>query len=232
MPEGCDTTAPAVHRARAHDRPTRLASRARTRQAGGMRLTGSTPASNPFGHTPSDPWTRTGSREVYANPWISVREDEVVRPDGQPGIYGVVELRNLALGCVALFADRTTVLVGQHRYTLGEYSWEIPEGGGDPQREPLDEIARELAEETGLLAQRWTPLGRVHTSNCITDELGLLWLAEDLSEGPDDPDATEVLRTWRLPFDEAVAMAIEGRITDAMSITGLLRAAHLLDQRS
>jgi 8-oxo-dGDP phosphatase len=178
-----------------------------------------------------DPWRRTGSREVYANPWIRVREDAVVRPDGKPGIYGVVELRNLALGCVPLFADGTTVLVGQHRYTLGAYSWEIPEGGGDPTVDPLVEIQRELREETGLVARSWTPLGRVHTSNCVTDELGLLWLAEDLVEGADDPDDTEVLRTWRLPLAEAVDMAADGRLTDSLTVAGLLRAARLLEQR-
>ena len=182
----------------------------------------------PPGH---DPWRRTGSREVYANPWIRVREDEVVRPDGKPGIYGVVELRHLALGCVPLFADGTTVLVGQHRYTLGAYSWEIPEGGGDPALDPLAEIQRELAEETGLVASSWTPLGRVHTSNCVTDELGLLWLAEDLVEGPQDPDDTEVLRTWRLPLAEAVELAADGRLTDSLTVAGLLRTARLLDQR-
>jgi 8-oxo-dGDP phosphatase len=179
-----------------------------------------------------DPWRRTASREVYANPWIRVRGDEVVRPDGRPGIYGVVELRNLALGCVPLFADGTTVLVGQHRYAVGEYSWEIPEGGGDRARDPLAEIQRELREETGLLAGTWTPLGRVHTSNCVTDELGLLWLAEDLVAGQSDPDGTEVLRTWRLPLDDAVTMALDGRLTDSLTVAGLLRAtAHLRRRR-
>lgn len=190
------------------------------------------PASGPPPPGGASPWRRTGSTRIYTNPWMSVREDQVVRPDGNPGIYGVVELRNLALGCVPLFADGTTVLVGQHRYTLDAYSWEIPEGGGDPARDPRAEIARELAEETGLRARSWTPLGRVHTSNCITDELGLLWLAEDLEPAPGDPDATEVLRTWRLAFDEAVAMALDGRITDALSVAGLLRAAHLLAGRT
>ena len=178
-----------------------------------------------------NPWRRVGTTQVYANPWIQVREDQVVRPDGAPGIYGVVELRSLALGCVPLYANGTTVLVGQHRYPLDEYSWEIPEGGGNPAHPPLGEIRRELREETGLTAHRWTPLGRVHTSNCVTNELGLLWLAEDLVEGATSPDDTEVLRVWRLPFDEAVGMALDGRITDSLSVAGLLRARHLIDQR-
>jgi 8-oxo-dGDP phosphatase len=185
------------------------------------------PATTPA--TGHDPWRRTSSRVVYTNPWIRVREDRVVRPDGQAGIYGVVELRNLALGCVPLFADGTTVLVGQHRYTLGAYSWEIPEGGGDPQRDPLAEIRRELKEETGLSAATWTPLGRVHTSNSVTDELGLLWLAEGLTEGAQEPDGTEVLQTWRLPLAEAVEMAADGRLTDSLTVAGLLRAADTFD---
>jgi 8-oxo-dGDP phosphatase len=180
----------------------------------------------------SSPWTRTGSRWVYSNPWISVREDTVVRPDGRAGIYGVVQPRNLALGCVPLYPDGTTVLVGQYRYPLDEESWEIPEGGGDPDRDPLDEIQRELLEETGLRARAWTPLGRVHTSNCFTDELGLLWLAKDLEPGDPDPDGDEVLECWRLPLDEAVAMAADGRLTDAMTVAGLFRAAAHLRRRS
>ena len=190
------------------------------------------PAARGFPPPGHDPWRRTDSREVYTNPWIRVREDQVIRPDGNPGIYGVVELRSVALGCVPLFADGTTVLVGQHRYTLGAYSWEIPEGGGDPGIDPLVEIQRELEEETGLVAGSWTPLGQVHTSNSVTDEVGLLWLAEELVKGTEKPDGTEVLRTWRLPLDDAVDMAADGRLTDALTVAGLLRAARLLEQRT
>lgn len=179
-----------------------------------------------------NPWRTTASREVYANAWITVREDEVVRPDGSPGVYGVVSPRTIALGAVPLFADGTVVLVGQHRYTLDEWSWEIPEGGGDPSQPPEEEMARELAEETGLTAQRWTPLGGGLTlSNSVTDERGLLFLAEDLAEGDAAPEATEEIETWRLPLADAVAMAIDGRITDTMSVIGLLRTAALLARR-
>jgi 8-oxo-dGTP pyrophosphatase MutT (NUDIX family) len=160
-----------------------------------------------------------------------VREDAVVRPDGTPGIYGVVGFRSLALGAVPRYADGTTVLVGQFRYTLGAWSWEIPEGGGDPRQPPEREMARELAEETGLTARRWTPLGGLDTSNSVTDERALLYLAEDLAEGTPVPEPTEQLLRWRLPLDAAVAMALDGRITDAMSVAGLLRAAHLLRER-
>lgn len=179
-----------------------------------------------------DPWLTRSTREVYANPWIRVREDQVTRPDGAPGIYGVVEFRSTALGVVPVFPDATTLLVGQHRYTLGEWSWEIPEGGGALDREPEEEIARELHEETGLTARRWTALGPVTTSNSVTDERGLLWLAEDLVEGAGDPEPTEVLVPWRLPLADAVAMALGGHITDAMSVVGLLRADAVLRARA
>jgi 8-oxo-dGTP pyrophosphatase MutT (NUDIX family) len=179
-----------------------------------------------------NPWRRIASTHVYSNPWIRVREDQVVRPDGRSGIYGVVELRNHALGAVPLFDDGTTVLVGQFRYSLGTYSWEIPEGGGDPGLDRCEEMARELAEETGLRAGRWTALGTVHTSNCVTDEVGWLWLAEDLRPGEAAPEATEVLETWRLPLAVAVTMALDGTLTDSLTVAGLLRAAHMLGTRA
>lgn len=177
------------------------------------------------------PWRTTTTREVYVNPWIAVREDGVLRADGSPGIYGVVSFKNVALGAVPLFADGSTVLVGQHRYTLDAWSWEVPEGGGDPARGLLSETARELREETGLVASTWTPLGTLHTSNSVTDERALLFLAEDLEQHDPEPEPSEQLLRWRLPFEEAVDMALDGRITDAMSVAALLRAAALLARR-
>jgi len=178
-----------------------------------------------------DPWITTASRVVYENPWISVREDDVLRADGSPGIYGVVSMRNLALGAVPLFADGTTVLVGQHRYTFDTWTWECPEGGGDPARGVLPEIARELREETGLVAARWSPLGELQTSNSICDERALLFLAEDLEQREPLPEPTEQLLLWRLPLADAVAMAVDGRITDAMSVAALLRADAVVRDR-
>lgn len=180
---------------------------------------------------PSSPWRTLSRREVYDNPWITVREDAVVRPDGREGVYGVVDLKSIALAAVPLFANGDTVLVGQYRYTLNAYSWEIPAGGGDPTGDPLAEARRELREETGLHAERWTPLGGVHTSNCVTSEFGLLWLFEQLSEHDAEPEGTEELRPWRLPFHEALAMALDGRLTDAMTVVGLCRAKASLDRR-
>lgn len=184
-------------------------------------------------HVPGrNPWRTTSSRQIYENPWIEVREDQVVRADGSHGIYGVVRPRNLALGAVPLFADGTIVLVGQHRYPLDEWSWEIPEGGGDPASPPEEEMARELREETGLTAGRWRPLGgRLALSNSITNEQGLVFLAEDLTQGDAEPEPTEELARWRLPLTEAVVMAMDGRISDALSVIALLRAAVVVTER-
>ena len=175
-----------------------------------------------------NPWQTRGSRVVYENPWIRVREDEVVRPDGSPGVYGVVSPQNLATGVLAWSAPDEVVLVGQFRYTLGRYSWEIPEGGCPAGEEPLAAIRRELAEETGLAAREWRELGPpVHLSNCFTDEVGHLYEARDLHpcEAGHTPDATEVLQVRHVRFAEALAMTEDGRITDAMSVLAILRAA-------
>lgn len=181
---------------------------------------------------PCSPWNVTASRHVYDNAWIRVREDQLLLPDGREGVYGVVHFHNLALGAVPLLPDGSTVLVGQHRHAHdGAWSWELPEGGGDPARDPRLEMARELREETGLHGGRWTSLGELHTSYSVTDERGHLWLVEDPEEGPHDPDPTEVLRTWRLPFADAVAMARDGGLVDSLTVVGLLRAAHVLAAR-
>lgn len=169
-----------------------------------------------------DPWQVVASREVYANAWISVREDEVVRPDGSPGVYGVVSTK-LACGVLALTDADEVVLVGQWRYVLGSYSWEIVEGGADDGEDGLTAIQRELVEEAGYTAARWERLGHdIALSNSVTDEIARLWLARDLTPVPHDPDPTEVLEVRHVPFDEAVAMVDRGEITDSMSVIALL----------
>src|SRR3712207_686131 len=131
-----------------------------------------------------NPWRTTSSRRVYSNPWISVREDRGVRADGSPGVYGVVSFATLALGVVPLLDGGETVLVGQHRYPLDEWSWEIPEGGGEPDRDAAEEAARELREETGLVAADLTDLGAVEPSNSVTDQRGRVFLATGCTQGP------------------------------------------------
>lgn len=151
--------------------------------------------------------------------------DEVTRPDGQPGVYGVVHFANLAVGIVAVDDADRVVLVGQFRYTLDAYSWEIPEGGVPPDEDPLEGARRELREETGLEAAEWSALGRIHLSNSISDEAGILYLATGLMDGRATPDGTEELEVRRVPFEEALAMTGDGRITDIMSMAAIQAVA-------
>jgi len=171
------------------------------------------------------PWRTTTRRVAYANRWLTVWHDQVFRPDGTPGVYGVVHFANLAVGVVAIDTEDRVVLVGQHRYTLDAWSWEIPEGGVPPDEDPAAGAARELREETGLIAATWRELARVHLSNSVTDEAGILYLATDLAEGAAAPEETEVLEVRRVPFQEALAMTLDGRITDSLSVVALQRVA-------
>ena len=175
-----------------------------------------------------NPWQTLSTDLKYDNPWISVREDQVLNPQGGPGIYGVVSMRNKAIGIVPLDADGNTWLVGQYRYTLNEYSWEIPMGGGAIGVDPVASAQRELREETGLLAARWTHLARLHTSNSVTDEEGFVFLAQDLTQTTWEPEETEDLRLWKLPLAQAVELVMKDVITDAISVAGLLKAERFL----
>jgi 8-oxo-dGTP pyrophosphatase MutT (NUDIX family) len=169
-----------------------------------------------------NPWRTLASRDVYDNNWINVREDSVLRPDGERVIYGVVHFKNIAVGVLALDAD-DVYLVGQYRYTLESYSWEIPEGGCPEGEEPLRAAQRELEEETGLRAERWEKLCEAHLSNSVSDELAVLFLAFGLTQGEHNPEGTEQLSVRRVAFDEALRMALAGEITDAMSLLAIFQ---------
>jgi 8-oxo-dGTP pyrophosphatase MutT (NUDIX family) len=171
------------------------------------------------------PWRRRSRRVAYENEWITVFHDEVTRPDGQPGIYGMVHYSGLAVGVVPIDDADRVVLVGQWRYTLDAYSWEIPEGGVPPDEDPLEGARRELREETGIEATEWRELGRIHLSNSISDEAGIFYLATGLTEGTASPDGTEELEVRRVPFDEALAMTRDGRITDVLSMVAIQAVA-------
>lgn len=168
------------------------------------------------------PWQTIASREVYDNAWISVREDAVIRPDGEPGIYGVVHFKNVAIGILAI-EDGFVYLVGQYRYPLEKYSWEIPEGGCAEGEDPLEAARRELEEETGLRAGRWERIGEAYLSNSVTDEHAVWFLATELTQGEHNPEGTEELVVSRVSLDEAFDMVSRGEITDALSSLALMR---------
>jgi 8-oxo-dGTP pyrophosphatase MutT (NUDIX family) len=172
-----------------------------------------------------NPWTRLARRTVYENPWIVVHEDQVVRPDGKPGIYGVVHFRSRAIGVVALDAQDRVLLVGQYRYSLDLYSWEICEGGGGLDEPPLAAARRELQEETGYTARQWREILRAHLSNSVSDELAICYLATELTPGAAEPEGKELLQVKWVPFAEALAMTERGEITDSLSVLGLQRVA-------
>lgn len=177
-----------------------------------------------------NPWTTLSSKAIYQNPWIKVREDQVLNPKGGNGIYGVVSMKNKAIGIIPIDDEGYTYLVGQYRYPLNEYSWEIPMGGGLIENDILESAKRELQEETGFTAARWTNICRLHTSNSVTDEEGFVFLAQELKAGETAFEETEELHIKRVLFSEAVRMALNNEITDAISVAGILKAHLLLQQ--
>lgn len=181
--------------------------------------------SSTTGPVATGPWTRRSRRVAYENPWITIWHDEVTRPDGEPGIYGLVHFANLAVAVLALDADDRVPLVGQHRYALDLYSWEVPEGGVPFDEAPVDGARRELREETGVEAATWRELARSHLSNSVSDELAILFLATDLTAGVAAPDGTESLEVRWVPFSEVLAMTLDGRITDALTVLAVHRLA-------
>jgi 8-oxo-dGTP pyrophosphatase MutT (NUDIX family) len=170
-----------------------------------------------------NPWKTKSSRVAYENAWIRVREDQVIRPDGGPGVYGVVEIRP-SVGVVAVNERDEVALVGQWRYSVNRYSWEIPRGGSHPSETDMLSVARrELAEEAGLLAQRWEPLGAVDVCNGVADDVQSLYLASELKPTATRFDPEEEIAVQWHPFEEAVRMAMDGRITEVCSVAAILK---------
>ena len=176
----------------------------------------------------TNPWVTLAADEKYDNPWINVTEYQVINPGGGHGIYGKVHFKNRAIGIIALDDEDNTWLVGQYRYTLEEYSWEIPEGGA-PMEEDIQKAAqRELKEETGITAQTWENIMRIHTSNSVTDEVGFIFLATGLDHGEPELEESEAdLAVKRVSLQQAVEMVMNQEITDSMSVAGLLKVARI-----
>lgn len=168
-----------------------------------------------------NPWQVISQKQVYDNKWISVTQYDVINPGGGKGIYGKVHFKNLAIGVIVLDNEWNTYLVGQYRFTLDAYSWEIPEGGGDPDTDPLESAKRELLEETGLVAQEWTLLGNLHLSNSVCDEYGYIYLARNLEQQQAAPEETEQLTIKKVPFEQAWQLVEKGSITDSLSVVAI-----------
>jgi len=183
-------------------------------------------------HPEENQWQVRSETEVYDNAWINLTQYQVINPSGNPGIYGKVHFKNRAIGIVPLDADMNTYLVGQYRFALSEYSWEIPEGGGPLADSPLDAAKRELLEETGLTAVNWTEIQRMHLSNSVTDELCIIYLATGLEQFEAEPEDTEQLIVKKAPFEDVYRMVCAGEIKDAVTVAAVLKVKLLLLENS
>jgi len=179
-----------------------------------------------------NPWTIISSSPIYDNNWINVVEHKVINPAGGDGVYGKVHFKNLAIGVVALDEERNIYLVGQYRFTLDAYSWEIPEGGSPLGVDPLDSAKRELKEETGIIARDWKKLLDIHLSNSVSDEKGYIYLATGLEFSEAEPEETEELQVQKIALEQAYQMVLDGTITDSLSVAGILRIKILLAEKT
>jgi ADP-ribose pyrophosphatase len=175
-------------------------------------------------HEIPNPWITHTEATVYSNKWIDVSHRTVTTPGGGLGIYGMVHFKNVAIGILPIDDEGNTWLVGQYRYTLQQYSWEIVEGGGPLEEPVLDAAKRELLEETGLVADHWEPILEMHLSNSVSDEYGVAFIARGLTMGEAQPEESEVLEVRKLPFEEVYQMALRGDITDALSLATIFKA--------
>lgn len=173
---------------------------------------------------PENPWTLLKEQEVYDSPWISLAHHDVLNPAGKPGIYSVVHFKKFAIGILPLDEQYNTWIVGQYRYPLHTYSWEIPEGGGARDVDPIESAKRELLEECGIIANKWTFIQHLQLSNSATDEVAYLYIAQDLSFTQSQPDEDEQLHVQKVSFDELYERVMKGDIVDSLTVTAVLRA--------
>ena len=172
----------------------------------------------------SNPWKTLREEIRYENDWIRIEHHDVIKPNGEPGIYGKVHFKNTAIAVLPIDGEGNTYLVGQYRYTINAYSWELPEGGCLHEL-PLEAAKRELKEETGLIAEKWTFLGEQYLSNSVTDEKSMMFLAENLLMKESEPESTEILQIKKIPVQEAIQMALNGEIKDVLSAATLMTYA-------
>jgi ADP-ribose pyrophosphatase len=177
-----------------------------------------------------NPWKVLSKETKFESPWIKVVKHDVLNPAGNPGEYSTVHFKNIAIGIIPLDTDFSTWIVGQFRFPIDEYSWEIIEGGGKHDVAPLESAKRELMEEAGIVAEKWTLIQKMHLSNSVSDEVALIYIAQDLSFTEAEPEETEELKVQKVPFDELFQMVISGQISDSMSVAGVLKTKILIDE--
>lgn len=176
-----------------------------------------------------NPWKTLSAEVIYDNPWIEVSHREVINPGGKAAMYGVVHFKNLALGILPLDENYNTWVVGQYRYPIDQYTWEIPEGGGDLEIDPLESAQRELREEAGIIARQWDLIQEMYLSNSATTEKALLYVARDLEFVEPDPDEDEVLQLHKIPFDELYQWVLDGKVNDSLTVTTVLKAKLMME---
>lgn len=174
------------------------------------------------------PWKKLHEEERYATPWISVSHHDVLDPSGRQGIYGVIHFKNLAVGIIPLDEQLNTWIVGQYRYPIKAYSWEIPEGGGKRDLPAIESAKRELREEAGITAEQWTEVLQMDLSNSASDEVAIIFVAQGLSFHEPEPDHDEQLELRRIPFKELVDMVMRGEVRDSLTVAGVLKVDRML----
>lgn len=171
-----------------------------------------------------NPWKTLSSKTHYENPWIKVDEHQVLNPNGNPGIYGVVSFKNRAVAILPLDDEGNTWIVGQYRYPLKEYHWELPMGGAPESEDLLTCAQRELKEETGLLAQDWQLVLELHLSNSITQEYGVAFIAKGLQQFEPEFEDTEKIEIKKIPAQELLERVLSGEITDSLTVATVMKA--------
>lgn len=171
-------------------------------------------------------WTTLSSKKIFENNWIKLTDHKVITPAGTDGTYGAIHFKNRAVGVVP-YEDGHIWLVGQTRYVLGQYSWEIPEGGC-PMDEDLEDCAlRELQEETGLIAENLSPILQMHLSNSVSDEWAIVYLATGLSQSESRPEPTEDISVTKVTLEEFYTRVEAGEITDSLSVAAAYKLMYM-----